>query len=118
MNVVVLWGSLSSDPRVRELPSGTTLVNWEVTTEVDGHRLTVPVAWFDPPRSAKAFSGGDAVVVHGTVRRRFYHSTRGTASATEVVAVRACRPSQLVAVRRLLDSVTAALQPHEPAVGP
>ena len=34
-NVVLLRGRVSSEPRLRELPSGSAIVNLEVTTTVD-----------------------------------------------------------------------------------
>ena len=49
MNVVVLQGTLSSDPVSRVLASGSVLVSLELTTVVDGCSVSVPVAWFDPP---------------------------------------------------------------------
>ena len=42
-NVVVLRGRVSSEPRVRELPSGSAIVNLEVTTTVDDASVSVPV---------------------------------------------------------------------------
>ena len=85
-NVVIVAGTLSSDPRVRELPSGSELRSYEVTTtDVTGARRTVPVVWFDPRRPARLHAG-DAVVVAGAVRRRFFRAGGATVSRTEVVA--------------------------------
>lgn len=102
MNVTVLQGVLSSDPRRRELPSGSILVNWELTTETDGTKQSVPVTWFDPPKSIEAIGAGDEVVVVGSVRRRFYRAHGQTISSTEVVAERGARAGGSAAVRRLL----------------
>ncbi len=103
MNLVILRGVLSSDPRERVLPSGTVVVNWEVTTESDGTRLTVPVAWFDPPRGVAEVTGGDEVAIVGTVRRRFYRTGGATASVTEVRGERMARGSRRRSVERLRD---------------
>ncbi|NLD77781.1 MAG: single-stranded DNA-binding protein [Acidimicrobiales bacterium] len=87
MNVVILRGTLSSDPVERVLPSGTSLVQYEVTTRVaEGPAASVPVAWFDPPAAASSFAAGVEVVVTGQVRRRFFRAGGSTASRTEVVA--------------------------------
>ena len=86
MNVVYVQGTLSSTPKRRQLPSGAELVTWEVTTEMDGQRYSVPVVWFDPPRSLPAVDRGEAVAVAGVVRRRFFSAGGRTASRTEVVA--------------------------------
>lgn len=85
INVVVLAGRLSSAPVERVLASGSVLWSLEVTTETDDGTCSVPVVWFDPP-SPPAFEAGDAVLVQGTVRRRFFRSAGGTQSRTEVRA--------------------------------
>ncbi|CAN5303282.1 hypothetical protein BH20ACT3_BH20ACT3_15510 [soil metagenome] len=87
MNIVVLQGVLSSAPLSRELPSGTVVATYEVTTRSgDGTAETVPVVWFEPPRRAATIAVGTEVVVAGRVRRRFFRTGGGTASRTEVVA--------------------------------
>jgi single-strand DNA-binding protein len=93
-NLVVLQGHVSSEPRRSDLPSGTTLLQIEVTTPGDGARLSVPVVWFDPKRE---FTAADEVTVLGHVRRRFYRTGGGTQSRTEVVA------ECIVATRRRRD---------------
>ncbi len=85
MNVVVLQGTLSSDPVTRTLTSGAVLVSLELTTLVDGVNVSVPIAWFDPPTEL-ACAAGDALLVTGTVRRRFFRTGGLTQSRTEVVA--------------------------------
>jgi single-strand DNA-binding protein len=84
MNVVVLCGRLSSAPVIRELESGSVLMNCELTTRVDDVANSVPLVWFDPPAAA-VFEAGDEVAVVGTVRRRFYRAGASTQSRTEVV---------------------------------
>jgi len=107
MNVVVLQGTLSSEPHERTLPSGVNVLNWDVNcAEVPG---SVPVQWDDPPNAALAFDEGDEVVVVGAVRRRFFRAGGVTASRTEVLASRVAKPSQKVAVRRLVDSASELL---------
>jgi len=85
MNVVVLHGTLSSDPVTRTLTSGAVLVSLELTTLVDGVNVSVPIAWFDPPAEV-ACAAGDTLLVTGTVRRRFFRTGGLTQSRTEVVA--------------------------------
>ena len=46
MNVVVLQGTVVRFPEVRELPSGSRLVSFDVRTEgPEGRPETVPVSW-------------------------------------------------------------------------
>lgn len=100
MNVVILRGTLSSDPASRDLASGSVLVSLELTTTVDEASVSVPVAWFDPAKEV-TFAAGDALVVTGSVRRRFFRSEGRTQSRTEVVAtevVPAGRARQVTAV--------------------
>ncbi len=101
MNVVLLQGVLSSEPRRRELPSGSQLLSWEVTTLVGDKKQTVPVVWFDPPRSVDKLGDGEDVVVLGTVRRRFFAAQGRTTSATEVLAERAAAAGHPAAVSKL-----------------
>lgn len=109
MNIVLLQGRLSSEPRERALPSGSHLLNWEVTTCVGDDKHTVPVVWFDPPRSAQLVGAGEEVVVLGTVRRRFYVTPGGTASSTEVLAEKAARATRTREVHRLVELAQARL---------
>ena len=73
MNVVVLRGTLSSDPIDRTLASGSTIWSLEVTTRTEEGAFSVPVAWADPPHPPRV-TAGDEVVVVGQVRRRFFRS--------------------------------------------
>jgi single-strand DNA-binding protein len=85
MNVVMLLGVLSSGCSVRALPSGATVVSLELSVETAEGRVGVPVAWLDPPHIPD-WEAGTHVVVRGHVRRRFFRTTAGTQSRTEVVA--------------------------------
>ncbi|MGI9608200.1 MAG: hypothetical protein ACR2P0_18860 [Acidimicrobiales bacterium] len=111
MNLVVLQGTLSSEPREQTLPSGSVVVNWEVTTRVDGVAKSVPVQWDDGSVRVRKFSSGDEVVVLGSIRRRFFRAGAATASRTDVVAEEVAKPTQKAALTRLLgraESVLAA----------
>ena len=74
-NLVVLQGHVSSEPRRRDLPSGTQLLQLEITTPGDGAQLSVPVVWFEPTRE---FAPAEEVTVVGHVRRRFYRTAGAT----------------------------------------
>lgn len=102
MNVVVVAGTLSSDPLCRQLASGSTLWSLEVTTRADTGTTSVPVVWFDPP-SPPTFVAGDAVHVVGEVRRRFFRVAASTQARTEVVATHVVPSGRRVQVRRLLE---------------
>ena len=109
-NLVVLRGVLSRDPEVRELPSGDSLVAYDVTVRPEAsageaaQAESVPVAWFDPPAAASAMAAGDDVVVVGRVRRRFFRAGGATASRTEVVAARVVPARAPARVRAALAS--------------
>jgi hypothetical protein len=108
MNVVVIRGILSSEPVERTLASGSVLVSMAVTTPLpDGRRVSVPVAWFDPPPERPA--PGDEVVVSGTVQRRFFSAAGGTGSRTEIVAERVVAARRSRAVAALLRDATTAM---------
>ena len=103
-NIVLLRGTLSSDPRCTTLPSGDELWSYEVTTrDADGRAESVPVVLGSARPLARAKSG-DEVVVVGHVRRRFYRAGGRTASRTEVVADRLIDARR----RRSVDTAVAA----------
>ena len=96
-NLVVLRGTLAAEARPRELPSGSVLTQFDLTTRDGAGTQTVPVAWFDPPASGQALEVGAELVVIGSVRRRFFRAGGATQSRTEVVA------DKVVPVRRRRD---------------
>jgi single-strand DNA-binding protein len=109
MNVVVLQGTLSSEPVVRELRSGSVVWSFEITTRDDeGAASSVPVSWFDPP-APPGWASGDDVVVRGVVRRRFFRSGGGTQSRTEVVAELVVSARDRRKVARALERARSAL---------
>jgi hypothetical protein len=106
-NVVVLRGRVSSEPRRRELPSGSVVLLLEVTTRSEGLTASVPVEWLDPTGEVAA----DAeVVVIGHVRRRFFRVRGVTESRTEVAAERVVPAARTRDVRRALERAVAAIQ--------
>jgi single-strand DNA-binding protein len=108
-NVAVVQGRLSGAPRRRELPSGSVLVELDVTTRGEAGSRSVPVAWFDADSLADSLQEGEEVVVLGYVRRRFFRVAAATQSRTEVVAVRVLRASRKAHVARALEAVAAAI---------
>ena len=83
-NIAVLRGTVSSEPRRRELTSGAIVTQVEVTTR-GSTTSSVPVAVFD--REVTVVAGDDVLVV-GRVHRRFFRAGGVTQSRTEVVADR------------------------------
>jgi single-strand DNA-binding protein len=107
-NVVVLHGVLARDPDARALPSGDELVAYEVTVpRPDGPAEGVPVVRFGAPSSASRLVAGDAVVVVGRVRRRFFRAGGATQSRTEVVAERVSAARTPARARTLLAKALA-----------
>ena len=105
-NVVLLRGRVSSEPRVRELPSGSVIVNLEVTTVVDETSVSVPVV---VEAATVECAAGDEVVVVGTVRRRFFRAGGATQSRTEVLADKVVRASRTRAAQKLVESIVVLL---------
>lgn len=93
---------------MRELPSGSSVTQLEITTRTGDTSTTVPVAITD--RVIELPVGTD-VLVAGSVRRRFFRSGGVTQSRTEVVAAEIVRLSQKRAVSKILASATALLMP-------
>jgi single-strand DNA-binding protein len=105
-NLAVLRGTVTSDPKHRELPSGTVVTNLEVTTRSDSLTASVPVVVHD---RAVAVGAGDDVVVVGTVRRRFFRTGGVTRSRTEVVADRVVPARRARTAERAVAAAVALL---------
>ena len=105
-NVVLLRGRVSSEPRLRELPSGSAIVNLEVTTLVDEVSVSVPVV---VAAATVECAAGDEIVVVGTVRRRFFRAGGATQSRTEVLADKVVRASRARAAQKLIEGVVTLL---------
>jgi single-strand DNA-binding protein len=114
MNVVVLRGVLSRNPECRELASGSSLLQLDLSTPTATGVATVPVVWFDPPPTAQ-FAASDDVMVFGEVRRRFFRAGGSTQSRTEVVATSIVRASNRRAVSAFQRRVEVALASPGPA---
>lgn len=109
MNVVVVQGVLSKEPIERTLPSGSTVMDWSVSVEIAGTKQSVPVQWTDPTKKVRGHDKGDAVVVLGSVRQRFFFAGGNRVSRTEVVGEAVAKPTQRAGARKILERATAAL---------
>lgn len=106
-NVVVLRGRLTSEPMVRELPSGGTVTQLELTMRHDGVSISVPVAVHGQQVTVMR---DDEVVVTGHVARRFFRAGGVTQSRTEVIASRVLRASRRKSVERALAEAVRMLE--------
>lgn len=107
VNTVVLRGTISSEPRVRELPSGSIVTQLELTTRVGGSTSSVPVALHD--KTVRSGAGDDVVVV-GHVHRRFFRAGGVTQSRTEVVATHVVRTTRRKSIERLITTTADELR--------
>lgn len=107
-NLAVLHGVITSDPRVRELPSGSSVTQLELTTRSGALTASVPVVVHEPSVDVVA---GDEVVVVGTVQRRFFRAGGATQSRTEVVATRVVAARRRRAVASAVRAAFAAWEP-------
>ncbi|MFP5316762.1 MAG: single-stranded DNA-binding protein [Acidimicrobiia bacterium] len=117
-NVVVLVGRLARPAQLRCLPSGDSLVEYQLTVPAaEGRRAeSVPVVWEKAPASAADLDTDTQVVVVGRVRRRFFRAGARTESRTEVVA-EAVVPARFA--KRVKASLAgAAARISEAAAGP
>jgi single-strand DNA-binding protein len=118
MNVVVLRGRLSRPPEPRDLPSGETVVQLEITIPRPGDKAeTAPIVWHNPPSRAYNLDVGREIVVLGRVRRRFFRAGGLTQSRTEVVAEEVVNARQARRIEALIDRACALVDgslPTEP----
>ena len=116
MNLSVVTGHLSRPPEHRTLPSGEELVSYDLSVAGPDDRVeSVPVAWPSAPASAADLAVGDAVLVVGRIRRRFFRAGGATQSRTEVVATSVVPMRRRSVVKRLLADTAAAIGDPEPA---
>ena len=96
LNEVVLRGRVSSEPQVRDLPSGTTLVSFRLVMGRDRTPMTVSskqvsdwvecAAWGARVRKqAGGWRDGDQVEVRGALRRRYYRAGEQARTISAVV---------------------------------
>jgi single-stranded DNA-binding protein len=115
VNLGVLCGPCSTAPEVRVLESGTRLATLAVRCPAgptaDERATSVPVTVWDPPAWIDTLEAGEAVVVVGRLRRRFYQRPGGVGSRVDVEAeyVGRARDRRRVdaALRRALGALEA-----------
>jgi hypothetical protein len=82
LNLVVVCGTCSGPPELRELESGRRLAALSIRTRgVDGTATSVPVTVWEPAAWVEDLEEGADVVVVGAVRRRFFRTSGGTGAA-------------------------------------
>ncbi len=103
-------------PEIRVLESGTRLATLAVRcpagATADERATSVPVTVWDPPAWIETLAAGDAVVVVGRMRRRFYQRPGGVGSRVDVEAEsvgRARDRRRLDAALRKADEALEAL---------
>jgi single-strand DNA-binding protein len=114
MNLVVVRGTCSGPPELRELESGRRLAALAVRAPgPDGRATSVPVTVWEPAAWVEDLDDGADVVVVGAVRRRFFRTGAGGAGArVDVEALFVGRPGrkrELEAARRRTDELLAGM---------
>ena len=115
-NIALLRGAVRGEPVTRVLPSGSVVVQFDVSTVVSSRGVvsntSVPVAWVDPSSASTAcLVDGNELVVVGTVQRRFFRVGGATQSRTEVVAEAVIPLRRRKQVEAALDAVIDRLCP-------
>ena len=109
-NLAVLIGVLSRDAELRTLPSGDHVVALEITVPSDTRSAeSVPVSWPDAPVTAASWEKGEALLVTGRVRRRYFRARGVTQSRTEVVAARVLPVRRRAAAGKALEAAVRTL---------
>jgi single-stranded DNA-binding protein len=91
VNLSVVCGPCSGAPEIRVLESGTRLATFGVRCPGggtnEGDRTTsVPVTVWNPAAWIETLEAGDAVVVVGRLRRRFFQRPGGVGSRVDLEA--------------------------------
>jgi single-stranded DNA-binding protein len=90
INLSVLYGPCSAAPELRVLESGTRLATLAIRCPAgpagNDRATSVPVTVWDPPAWVDTLEPGEALVVVGRLRRRFYQRPGGVGSRVDVEA--------------------------------
>ncbi len=105
-NVVVIRGTITSEPVVRALPSGRSVTQIELTTRMADGTTSVPVAVHDTPVTVGV---GDEIVVTGHVSRRFFRAGGVTQARTEVIAGQVIKATRRKTVEGAVAAAAALL---------
>ena len=103
VNCVVLRGTVTNDPEVRELSSGKVVTTLNLSTTTGAGTWSVPVS-FEGTLANTIVEGSDVVVVGG-VRRRFFRTGGSVQSRTEVSASKVVASRKRATARRLVDTM-------------
>ncbi len=103
VNCVVLRGTVTSDPEVRELSTGKVVTSFNLSTTTGAGTWSVPVS-IEGTLVDGVDEGVDVVVVGG-VRRRFFRSGGSVQSRTEVSATKVVASRKRVTARRIVDTM-------------
>ena len=95
-NLVLLTGAISREVHLRALGTGEHALEFSFRCN-DASNALVPVVWPSPPKWACKLHPGDALVLLGSIRRRFFSVAGVRQTRTEVVVERASRPATAVA---------------------
>lgn len=109
LNLVVLRGDLEHEITLRDLPSGGTVAQFDLTTRsmVADRSVTtsLPVVVHDPTVALlDDLRAGGAFVIVGRVKRRFFRVGGATQSRTEVVAESAIPARRRKQVARVIGA--------------
>jgi hypothetical protein len=111
VNLVILIGEVTSPPVQRTLQTGEVVSSFDIATQVQEGRISVPIACAGESETTHV---GDSVCVVGIVRRRFFRSGAGVVSRTEVLAEQVISMRRKANVRkvvaRLLENLSADLE--------
>jgi single-stranded DNA-binding protein len=122
LNLAVVSGQCSAGVEIRVLESGRRVGSLSIRTPADasprGRRsgstaaTSVPVTVWDPPAWLEAVAPGDALVVVGTIRRRFFATRtgiRGAKSEVEAVSIARATKGQLASAWQRASAALEAI---------
>lgn len=106
LNLVVLTGTVRTDPVTTDLDDGTIRLTFDLIAGPGTN--AVPITWNGRVSSAPRIASGKIVSIAGIVRRHFYRSNGTLRSRTDVLASRvAVTPAKR---RMLIDETLGSAQ--------
>ncbi len=107
LNLTIVMGEVTSEAVSRELANGNVVTTFDVSTDTEVGRFTVPVSIEGDAVDAEV---GQRVLVSGVTRRRFFRSGSGVTSRTELLAERVIPMRRKTQVERAIHQAITNLK--------
>lgn len=111
LNISLVVGTVNRMPETRTTPNGSIWTCNLTVTRPDERSEIVPVIWFDGPGWLGNINEGDELAVVGRIRKRFYQSSHGLQTRTELIIEKGYKAT-FANVSKLRDGATKLINEY------